>query len=244
MRDEASRFSKWAGWSGLIGSFAFLATVVVANVWNNAVEGVSDPSDVTRFMGEVSDSSASFIAYGVAGIVLSVFYIPMSFGVHRRLNRSTRSWFGTAMVVIGLGILVPAYVIALLVPTGLAPLAEELGSVGAEAIYVLNEVAGVGALLFFTAGSVLTLAFGPYLWAREALSSGAFSRWLGWLGVVTGITGLIWFVWFMDSPIILPVLVTNFVASLVFYTGLSVALLKGRSPGTAEPILEEVLTSA
>lgn len=233
MGDDGVRFSKWAGWNGLIASIAFIGTVVVANVWKNVIEQPSGPSDITRFLGEVSDNSAAFIVYGVCGIVLSVLYIPMSFGVHRRLNRSSRSWFGTAMMVIGLGILLAAYVITLLQPASLAPLAEELGEAGAETIYVINDVATVASLVVVTVGSVLTLAIGPYFWGREVLNTGAFSRWLGWTGVFVGVSGLVWFVWYLEIVPLLPVLIANVLASLVFYTGLSLALLRGEATSTS-----------
>lgn len=223
--DDARRFAKWAGWSGLVASLAYLATVLVVNL-TASVDELSGPGDMIRYLSDSADQASVSISYGVAGILFCVLYVPMCAGIHRRFGRTSRSWFGTAAVAVGLGILLPAYVIALLVPFGMAPVAEELGGASAEALYSINEVADAASLVFFTAGSVLTLAVGPFLWAREILQVGGYARWLGWTGLITAATGLVWFVWYLESPILLIVLIVNVLASLVFFFGVSAGLVR------------------
>lgn len=230
--DDARRFSKWAGWSGLIASVAFLATVLVVNL-TPSVDGASGPGDMVRYLSDMSEQDAVTITYGVAGILFCVLYVPMCAAINRRLGKTSRSWFGAAAIAVGLGILLPAYVINLLVPLGMAPVAEELGGASAETLYSIHEIAEAASLVFFTAGSVLTLAVGPFLWAREILQAGGFARWLGWTGLVTALSGLVWLVWFLDSPALLIVLIVNVLASLVFFFGVSAGLLRDPKPRTA-----------
>lgn len=223
--EDAARFSKWAGWSGLVATLAFLATVLVVNL-TPSIDELSGPGDMLRYLSDSSEQTAVSITYGVAGILFCVLYVPMCAGVNRRFGKTSRSWFGAAAIGVGLGILLPAYVINLLVPLGMVPVAEDLGGASAEALYSINQVADAASLVFFTAGSLLTLAVGPFLWAREILRSGSYARWIGWTGLVTAISGLVWFVWFLDSPVLLIVLIVNVLASLVFFSGVSAGLVR------------------
>ena len=50
-----------------------------------------------------------------------VFYIPMSVGLYRLLGMSTTACYGTASVVFGLALLLPAYLINLLPPLAFVP---------------------------------------------------------------------------------------------------------------------------
>ena len=210
----------------MVASAAFLATVLIVQLWTGGVDGPVDAADMLRYVNDISDVEMGYIAYGVAGIVLSIVFIPMCFGVHRKLGRSTRAWFGTVAVVVGLSILLPAYVIALLPAVGMVPAAETLGVAGAEALFAINDMAGAASVVFFTVGSLLTLSFGPLLWATESLSNRTFSRGISWVGVVTGVTGFVWFVWFLDSPVLLLLLIVNVLASLVYFAGISISMLR------------------
>ena len=60
--------------------------------------------------------------------------------------------------------------------------------------------------LFFTAGSILTLCIGPFLWGVTGLKTGNIAKWVSWTGIITGITGLIWIVWLITSPVVLIIL--------------------------------------
>lgn len=229
MNNDRLRYLKWSGWSGLLASAAFLTTVLVSNLVTSGTEPPAGPSDMVRYFSDISENPAGFVAYGTAGIVLSILYIPMSFGVYRMLQRTTIAWFGTAAVVIGLGILLPAYVTNILLANGLAPAAAEVGEAGNAPLFVVYEFASSAAAVFFTVGSILTLAIGPGLWAVEALKSRVLSTWLAWTGVVVGVSGLVWFVWFVSSPLVLIALIVNGLASLILFTGLSATLVSTAS---------------
>lgn len=228
-RTQGRLFLKAAGWSGLVATLAFIVTIVMSSV--GSVAGPESPDDILRFATETADAGSTQYFYGVAGLVMVLLYIPMSIGLYRHLRRSTTAWYGTVAVVAGLGILLPAYIINLLGPTVFAPLADELGSSSAAMLYVDYEIARVMAELFFTVGSVLTLAFGPFLWGLAWFEAKESSRWLGWVGLLTGITGAVWFVWLVDNSAFGYVLILNVVLSLVLFAGVSVVLVAraGRS---------------
>lgn len=141
-------------------------------------------------------------------------------------EKSNTLWYGALAIVIGLAVLFPAYVINLLAPTALV--AMSTAGIGAETLLAHYEVARTLAEIFFSVGSILSLGFGPFLLGFEWLSR---SRgFLGWTGVLTGVTGMVWFVWLVDSGVIGIVLIVNVLASLVFFTAVSVALVsEGRS---------------
>lgn len=226
--DHASlQFSRWAGWSGIGATIAFIVTVVMTT---GGVAGPDGPGDMTRFAADVSDGGWLGYLYGVAGVVLVVLYMPMAVGLHRMLGRSAITLNGSAAVVFGLAVLLPAYLINLLATFTFAPLAAEVGDVGAVALYADYSIARSTAELFFTVGSILSLGVGPLLWGLAWLRSDVGSRWLGWAGVITGVAGAVWFVWLVDNPLFGIALIVNVLMSLVFFAGASVVLLlRGRS---------------
>jgi hypothetical protein len=224
---QKDSFLKWAGWSGVIGTFAFIVTIVMST------GGVSDPdgpSDMARFLSDISDGGASSYVYGIAGVVLVVLYIPWAIGVYRLLGSTTAAWHGSAAVVFDLAVLLPAYLINLLPAASFVPLAEELGGAGSDILYTDYSVAKGAGELFFTVGSVLSLAFGPLLLGASWLRRMHSSRWLGWTAVITGVTGMVWFVWLVDNAVFGSALIVNVLLSLVFFTGASVVLVsRGRT---------------
>lgn len=219
---QQSSFLKWAGWSGVVGTLAFIVTVFMTF---GGVASPDGPQDVLRFLEDVAAGGPVEYVYGVAGIVLVFLYVPMAIGIYRLLDRSVGAWYGSAAVVLGLMVLLPAYVINLLAPMALVPLAADLGSAGANALYADYQVARVVAEIFFTVGSVLTLSFGPLLWGVSWLRSQGSRRWIGWTAVLTGITGLVWFVWLIDNVVFANLLIANVLLSLVLFTAASVTLL-------------------
>lgn len=224
---QARSFSKWAGWSGLIGTLAFITTIVMST---GGVAGPEGPADMARFLDDVSAGGSLEYIYGIAGVALVVLYVPMSIGVYRLLGKTTAAWFGSAAVVFGLAVLLPAYLINLLPSFAFVPLMAELGGTGVEALYADYSVMRGVAELFFTVGSLLSLAFGPLLWGLAWLRSLDSSRWLGWTAVITGVTGLVWFVWLVENPVFSPVLIVNVLLSLVFFAGASLILVsRGRA---------------
>ncbi len=215
-------FLRWAGWSGVVATLAFIATIVMT------FGGVSSPDgagDMTRFLEDVSAGGTLEYIYGVAGIVMVFLYVPMAIGVYRLLGRTVGAWYGSASVVLGLMVLLPAYVINLLAPMALVSLGADLGAAGAEALYADYHVARVLAEVFFTVGSVLTLALGPLAWGVAWLRGRDKQRWIGWTGVLTGITGAVWFVWLVDNAILANLLIANVLLSLVLFTGASLVLV-------------------
>lgn len=226
-RAQSGAFLEWAGWSGLLGTLAFIVTIVMTT---GGVSGPDGSADMARFLADVSDGGSLGYVYGVAGIVLVVLYIPMAVGIYRLLGRSAAAWNGSAAVVFGLAVLLPAYLINLLPSMAFVPLAAELGSTGGEILYADYSIARSGAELFFTVGSVLSLGLGPLLLGLAWLRSSERGRWLGWAGVLTGATGMVWFVWLIDNALFGYLLIANVVVSLVYFTGVSVVLVsRGRA---------------
>lgn len=226
---EERSFLRWAGWSGLAATLAFVVTIVVTNAGGPASPESS--AEILGYLDEVSTSSLGLYAYGIAGIVLCVLYVPMAVGIHRLLGRSTVAWHGSFAVTVGLAVLFPAYLINLLIPAGLSHAASD-PAIGAESLYAVFAYAEGAAESLFTVGSALSLAIGPLLWGYGWLKADLDRRWIGWVGLVAGITGFVWFVWLLDTPIVLIVLMVNVVASLAMFTGASAALIadgRGRS---------------
>lgn len=224
---DERRFLRWAGWSGIAATTAFLLSVVVANL--GGPEQPAGPGDVLDYLAEIASSPTQNHVYGIAGIVFCVVYIPMLVGVHRTLGATVTSWFGTAAMVAGMVLLVPAYAISVMEPS-LAGTAAELGTAAGDAAYAVYGTLAGASTVSFTAGSILTLSIGPLLWSFDALRSGAVARWLAWVGVVTGVSGLVWFVWFSESGAVLAVLIVNVVGSLVYFYGLSGHLIRTARP--------------
>lgn len=221
-------FLRWAGYSGVLASLAFLINGIVANV--SGVEAPADAGDIVAYLQDVAQAAWSSYAYGFTGIALVVLYVPMAVGVNRLLGRTPAAWFGTAAVIGGLAVLFPAYVISIAEASGLAPAAAGVGGTGAEALYVTYSYAGAAADVFFAVGSVLSLGFGPLLWAIEWVRSRAARRWLGWAGLVVGVTGMVWLTLGVANPVLTLLVVVNVLVSLVFFTGASLVLVsEGRS---------------
>ncbi len=220
---DERRFLTWAGWSGVVATAAFVATSV-------ATSGSPAPPDaageMVTYLEEVASSPWVFYVYGICGIVLCLLYVPMSIGVHRLLGRPTVSWFGTAAVLAGLAVLFPAYVVNLLVPAGLAPVATDLGEAGADTLFTVHTYVEAAAETCFTVGSVLSLGIGPLLWGWAWRRSSTPPRWLGWVAVATGVTGMVWFVWLVPVTGLVLVIMVNVLLSLLLFTALSVVLLR------------------
>lgn len=225
MNDQnQSKFKKWAGWCALIASLAYLTTVIVPSLGSPAKP--ENSNEIAEYLAKTSDNVVSSYIYGFGGILFCVLYIPLCIGVFWLMGRTSSALLGSLAVAIGLGILLPAYVAAMLPAAGLVPAADELGISGNAALFAIYAVVNAAAGIFFTVGSILTLAIGPFLWGVTGLKFGGIAGWLAWTGVITGITGLVWFVWLINSPIVLIILIVNVLASLIFYTALAIALLK------------------
>ena len=218
----------WAGWCGLAASAAFLATVLAVNVLGS-VEESDGPDDIVRYLTDVADNSTQPLIYGISGIVLSVLYLPLAVAGYRALQRRTGAGVGSLALVVGLATLIPAYCLSIVEGIALASAATDLGPGGSDALYVVHEAATTAATVFFSIGSVLSLGVAPLLWGFESRRTGTFAPWLSWTGIVAGVTGAVWFVWFLEPPFALLVLVVNVVTSLVFFVGVSLALIaRGR----------------
>lgn len=219
-RPTNDRFLRTAGWSGIAATLAYAVTIVVNNI--APISSPEGPAEMADYLDEVAATAWSPITYGVFGIVMALVYIPMAVGVHRTLGRSTRSWFGTAAVVSGVSLLVPAYVIALIPAASLTSVAE---TVSAEALWPLYAMLADTALLLFVIGSFLSLAIGPFLWGLERLRVVGRTCWIGWTGVVTGITGLVW-VGLIVGTAPIALLLGHVLGGVVMFTALSVALIR------------------
>lgn len=227
---EQDRFSRWAGHLGLVAAAAYLTTVVATSLLGS-VEAYETPDDIVRYLDEVADTAYRPLLYGIAGIVMSVLFVPLAVAGYRALRRTALAGLGAIALAIGLVSLIPAYVMNIVEGTVLASAASDLGGGSGEALYVTTEFASGVATVSFTVGSSLTLGVTPLLWAIEGRRTGTFSGWVNWAGLITGVTGLVWFVWFFESAVTLPVLLVNVVASLVYFVGISLAV---RSPRSAE----------
>lgn len=218
-------FRTWAGWCGIAASIAYITTVAATSLLGS-VESYEGPDDIVRYLQEVGDNSSQSLLYGIAGIVMSVLYIPFGVAVYQVLRRQAIATLGSLAMVVGLALLIPAYAIAILEATALASAADDLGAAGAETLYVVEEAGGVMQAIFFTVGSVLTLSVAPLLWAIQGRRNGIVPTWLNRTGLVVGVSGLVWFVWFFETPVILAVLLVNVLASLVFFIAWSRFLVR------------------
>ena len=229
-RFDEPRFFRWSGWSGVIATTLFLVTV--AATFAGGPARPDGPGEVLAYLSEVGASPAQSLVYGIAGIAFCVIYVPMLFGAHRLLGGNVPVWFGTAGLVAGMALLLPAYIVVTLEP-GIGDVASRLGAGGADAAYVMYGTLSQANLVFFTVGSLLTLCFGPLLWSVESLRNGSIARWLSWTGILTGVSGLVWFVWFSENGLVMAVLIVNVVASIVYFFGLSAALVRRSGKASA-----------
>ena len=62
----------------------------------------------------------------------------------------------------------------------------ELRAIGVEVLYADYSIVRIAAELFFTVGSVLSLAVGPFLWGLAWMRTMGMSRWIGWTAFITG----------------------------------------------------------
>lgn len=223
---EHRKFMTWAGWSGLAASAAFIITIVATN-FLGSVEPLDGPDDIIRYLDEVGDNAVRSYVYGIAGIIMSVLFLPFGIAVYYKLHRGAAAALGSVAMGVGLMMLVPAYAVSILEAAVLTSVASELGTTGSEALYALQEFGGGTAGIFFTVGSILTLAVAPLLWAMDGRRTGALPKWLSGTGLLAGVTGLVWFVWLYESPITLIVLLINVVVSLVFFIALARRLRQG-----------------
>lgn len=221
---EHRRFMTWAGWSGLVASAAYIMTIVATNLLGS-VEPSDGPDDIIRYLQDVGDNSIRSYVYGIAGIVMSILFIPYGVAVYSKLHRGAAAGFGSLAMVVGLVMLVPAYAVSILEASALASAATDLGAGSADTMYALLQAGDVTAGISFTVGSVLTLCLAPLLWAIDGRRSGALPTWLNRTGLLVGVTGLVWFVWLYENPVLLIVLLVNVVASLVFFIALARRLL-------------------
>lgn len=215
----------WSGWSGLVASAAYITTIAATSLLGSA-EPSDGPDDIIRYLEEVGDNAARSYIYGVAGIVMSILFIPYGVAVFSMLKRGAAAAFGSLAMVVGLLTLIPAYAVNILEASALASAATDLGAAGADPLYALQEAALATSAISFTVGSVLTLCLAPLLWAIDGRRSGTLPTWLTRTGLFVALTGLVWFVWVFETPIILVVLLLNVVASLVFFIALARLLIR------------------
>jgi hypothetical protein len=79
-------FLKWAAWSGLIGTLAFVVTIVMTT---GGVANPEGPGDMGRLLTDIADGGSLAYVDGIAGLVLVVLYVPTAVGVNRLLDKST-----------------------------------------------------------------------------------------------------------------------------------------------------------
>ena len=221
-------FSRFAGWSGLAATLAFVATIAVVNI--SPLDDPAGPSDILSYLDDIAQGSWSSYVYGIAGVVLCLLFMPLAVGVYRLFDATTSAWSGSAALVAGLALLIPAYVVSILSPAGLASAAIETGGSGAEALFVSYATITGAADVFFTVGSVLSLGFGPLVLGWVWLRSMESRRWVGWTGVVTGASGMAWFFWLLESAVVASLLFVNVLVSLAFFAGTSLFLLSRGRP--------------
>jgi len=220
-------FANLAGWCGLAGSIAYLTTVLATSLLGSA-ESYTGPDDIVRYLDDVGEASYRGFVYGIAGIVMSILFMPFGVAMYRRLHSRALAGLGSLAMVVGLALLIPAYVISILEVTALTSAGNELGARGSEALYMVEEAAAAVQVVFFTAGSILTLCVAPLLWAIEGRRTGVLSTRLSQTGFLVALSGLVWFIWFVESPAILVVLLINVIASLVYFVVLSRQLISAR----------------
>lgn len=228
-KTTADRFSVIAGWCGLLAAAAYITTIAVASLFGS-VEAYDGPADIVRYLQDVADNSARSIVYGIAGIVMSVLFIPFGIAIYRALNRTASALLGSLAMTVGLVCLIPAYAMSLIEGTVLASAVNDAGIDDQSALYLATEFAVGVMVIFFTVGSILTLCVAPLLWGVEGRRTGAFSKWINLTGIIVGVSGLVWFVWFFETPALLFVMLLNAVASLVYFIGLAINLRSKNDP--------------
>lgn len=214
-------FKRFAGWSGILATAAFVVTIVVANM--GGAEDPESAAEILPYLSEIGETAWPLYAYALAGIVLCILYVPWALGVFRLLGRSLPAWIGSAAVIIGLLFLVPAYMINGLVPFSWVPLAD--GGTSAETLYASYSLASGAAEGSFTIGSILSLGVGPLFIGLSWLRSEVGRRWIGQLAIAVGVTGVVWFVWLSTNPIVIALLLVNVLFSLVVFGATSKVLL-------------------
>ena len=127
-------------------------------------------------------------------------------------------------VIAGLAILVPAYVLAGAATTGLLNAYDS--GVGNEALLAIHEFSASATEIFFAAGSVLSLGFGPLLWGLAGRQTRTIPTWMSRLALLVGTTGLVWALPPSEHPIPTVLVLVNVLGSFVLFGGLSRALLR------------------
>ena len=164
---DVRRFSIWAGWCGLAASLAYVTTIVATSLLGS-VEAYDGPDEIIRYLQDVSDNATRSWLYGIAGIIMSLLYLPFGLAAYQKLQRTAAAGLGSLAMIIGLIALIPAYTISILEIATLAPAGTELGQDGSRALYTVIEAAGGVQVVAFTVGSVLTLGIATLLRAITA----------------------------------------------------------------------------
>jgi hypothetical protein len=200
---ERQTFIRVGGWLGIFSGLAILISSLTTAITSSFARP-EDPSEVGEFLAEVGSNGNFFHVYGWLGLIGLVLAVPFTYGLFLLVRGVlTEAWLGAVFMVAGLIVLFPAYVLAMLTATSLAPLFDDLGASAADSIYVVFKSLSGMATLLFLFGSLLTFSIAPWLLSTAWLKTATSPRWIGWLGVFAGVTGLAWAGLLLDEPGIL-----------------------------------------
>lgn len=90
---EHRRFMTWAGWSGLVASVAYITTIAATSLFGS-VEPSDGPNDAIRYLQDIGDNAIRSYTYGIAGIVMSLLFIPYGVAVYSKLHWGAAAAFG------------------------------------------------------------------------------------------------------------------------------------------------------
>jgi len=201
--NDRRTFIRAGGWLGIFSGIAILVSSLTTAITSSTARP-ENPSEIGEFLAEVGSNSSFFHTYGWLGLIGLVLAVPFTYGLFLLVRSALKeAWLGSVFMVAGLIVLFPAYVLAMLTATSLAPLFDDLGESAADSIYVVFKSFGGIATLMFLLGSLLTFSIAPWLLSAGWLKSGTTPRWIGWLGVFAGVTGLAWAGLLLDEPGIL-----------------------------------------
>lgn len=219
--DRSERSLRRGGIYGLAASAAYLASGVMTSL----VGGIEPPesvADMDRYLADVGDAQAGFVLYAIAGLALCALYVPMSRAVTVLLDSRRLARAGTASVIAGLVILVPAYMISAVGSVGLVN-RHDAGT-DTETLFDAHEYMSTAAEVAFGLGSLLSLGVGPFLWGMAGRAGREIPHWLSSLAIVIGVSGLVWAIPPSARPAL--IVMVNVLGSLVLFVALSRRLIK------------------
>ncbi|NHJ47561.1 MAG: hypothetical protein FK733_07225 [Asgard group archaeon] len=185
-----SRFLKVCGIGSLLAVLSYIGTVIFSSI-----AGLSRPDDLdgfATFLTNWDNAKHIMSAYGWAGILGSLFTVPLILGYYQLLRKQgPLHWIPVVIIFHGVFLLTLAYIVPLIISHTLAPMYLLESDPGAkQSIAAIVQTLVVMEDFFLIIGTVITLPTGISIMAIIDYKESIVPKWINWIAIVTGILGI------------------------------------------------------